>query len=126
MKLKNFKQYIRGWFPTEPKISNNWSKNRIGIAISVMVSFSLIIYFLLNSSTIFVVGEQKIMKIAIDYIEENYGTDYVINGEVSNNSVTEHTQEGDVVYSYPTASFRTPSDYYESGQLVNVIQTQKK
>jgi len=121
MKLKNFKQYIKGWFPTEPKISNNWSKNRIGITLSVMVSFSLIIYFLLNSSTIFVVGEQKIMKIAIDYIEENYGNDFVINGEVSNNSYTEHTQDGDIVYSYPTASFRIPADYYESGQLVNVM-----
>jgi len=121
MKLKNFKQYIRGWFPTEPKISNNWSKNRIGIALSVIISFSLIIYILLNSSTIFFVGEQKIMKIAIDYIEENYGTNYVINGEVSNHTLTESRPEGNTVYNYPTASFRIPADYYESGQLVNVM-----
>jgi len=121
MKIKNFKQIIRGWFPTEPKISNNWSKNKIGIAISVVVSFSLISYFLISSSTILLAGDQKIMKIAIDYVEENYGTDYVINGEVSNHSLTESRSGRDTIYNYPTASFRIPSDYYESGYVVNVM-----
>ena len=61
--------------------------------------------------------EQKVMKIAVAYIEENYGTDYAINGEVSNTSVT----EGGVVYNYPTASFRIPADDFEAGQYVNVM-----
>jgi hypothetical protein len=62
-------------------------------------------------------GEQRVMKIAVAYIEENYGTDYAINGEVSNSSL----KEGDVVYNYPTASFRIPSDWFEPGQLVNIM-----
>jgi hypothetical protein len=65
--------------------------------------------------------EQKVMKIAVSYIEENYGNDYVINGEVSNHTLTESGPEGDTVYNYPTASFRIPSDYFESGQLVNIM-----
>ena len=65
--------------------------------------------------------EQKVMQIAVPYIEENYGNDYVINGEVTNQSFIEHRQEGDTVYNYPTASFRIPADYQKSGQLVNVM-----
>jgi hypothetical protein len=64
-----------------------------------------------------ITDKQKVMKIAIAYIEENYGTDYAVNGEVSNSSVT----EGGVVYNYPTASFRIPSDEFEAGQYVNVM-----
>ena len=65
--------------------------------------------------------EQKVMEIAVAYIEESYGYDYVLNGEVSNQSFIEHRQEGDIVYNYPTASFRIPADYPEPGQLVNVM-----
>ena len=46
---------------------------------------------------------------------------YVINGEVRNHTFTESGPEGKIVYSYPTASFRIPSDWFESGQIVNVM-----
>ena len=66
-------------------------------------------------------NEEKVMKIAVAYIEDAYGDDYIINGEVSNQSHTEHGPEGDTDYNYPTASFRTPSSYHESGLLVYVM-----
>ncbi|MFC1487704.1 hypothetical protein ACFLRN_08475 [Thermoproteota archaeon] len=87
----------------------------ISLLVIISVSFGLLSQD--NSLT----DEQKIMKIAVDYIEENYGTDYSINGKVRNSSVTEYTQEGKTVYTYPTASFRIPSDYYESGKTVNIM-----
>jgi len=64
---------------------------------------------------------QNVMGIAVAYIEDKYGNDYVLNGEVSNQSFIEHRQEGDTVYNYPTASFRIPADYQKPGQLVNVM-----
>ncbi|MFC1486546.1 hypothetical protein ACFLRN_02500 [Thermoproteota archaeon] len=87
----------------------------LSLLVIISVSFGLLSQD--NSLT----DEQNVMKIAVDYIKENYGIDYAINGEVSNNSFTEHTQEGDIVYNYPTASFRIPEDYFESGQIVNVM-----
>ena len=59
----------------------------MSLLIIISVSFGLLSHD--NSLT----DEQKVMKIAVVYIEENYGTDYIINGEVRNSSVTENTQE---------------------------------
>ena len=87
----------------------------VSLLVIVSVSFGVLSHY--NSLT----DEQKVMKIAVAYIEENYGTDYVLNGEVSNGSLTEAGPEGNTVYNYPTASFRIPADYQESGQLVNVM-----
>jgi hypothetical protein len=95
-----------------------------------VISILLVSIILLVIVTVSIVGqpqestltdEEKVMQIAVAYVEENYGTDYAINGGVSNGSITEHTQEGDTIYNYPTASFRIPSDYYEPGQIVNVM-----
>jgi hypothetical protein len=85
--------------------------------ILVVVAVSFVVYPQGTPLT----DEQKVMKIAVAYIEENYGTDYTINGEVYNGSFGEHTQEGDTIYNYPTASFRIPADEFEPGQLVYVM-----
>jgi len=61
MKIKNIKQIIRGWFPTEPKVSNNWSKNKTIITISVLISFSLIVIFIINSSIMVFVGAYHVL-----------------------------------------------------------------
>jgi len=89
------------------------------VSVSLLAIISVSFMFQLKDNPL--TDEQKVMKIAVAYIEENYGIDYVINGEVSNHTFTESGPEGDTVYNYPTASFRIPSDYFESGQLVNIM-----
>ena len=89
------------------------------VSVSFLVIISVSFGFLSQDNSL--TDEQKVMKIAVAYIEENYCTDYVLNGEVSNGSLTEAGPEGNTVYNYPTASFRIPADYQESGQLVNVM-----
>ena len=86
----------------------------LSLLIIISVSFGLLSQD--NSLT----DEQKVMKIAVAYVEENYGTDYVLNGGVDIVHYGESGPEG-VDYTYPTASFRTPSDYNESGLLVYVM-----
>ena len=64
--------------------------------------------------------EQKVMNIAVAYVEENYGTEYNINGDVEIVHYEESSPER-VDYTYPTASFRVPADYQQSGKLVFVM-----
>jgi len=89
----------------------------------LLVIFLLVIgvSYLFQPKDNLLTDEQKVMTIAVAYIEKNYGTDYVLNGGVSNQSLTESRSGIDTVYNYPTASFRMPSDYFESGQIVNVM-----
>ena len=86
----------------------------VGLLIIISVSFGLLSPD--NSLT----DEQKVMKTAVAHIEENYGTDYSINGDVDIIHYGESGSEG-VDYTYPTASFRIPADYQQSGQLVYVM-----
>ena len=86
----------------------------VGLLIIFSVSFGLLSQD--NSLT----DEQKVMKTAVAHIEENYGTDYSINGDVDIIHYGESGSEG-VDYTYPTASFRIPADYQQSGQLVYVM-----
>ena len=65
--------------------------------------------------------KREVMNIGVNYVEENYGIDYSINGDVEFGSYTESRPEGDTIYTYPVASFRVPADYQQSGQLVNVM-----
>jgi hypothetical protein len=63
--------------------------------------------------------EQKetVMNVGIAYVEENYGTDYYINGNVT---ISTYSEGGDV-YTYPTASFIVPADLTQTGTIVNVL-----
>jgi hypothetical protein len=74
-----------------------------------------------DDSTLTEDQKEEVMNIAVAYVEENYGTDYSINGDVEVGSYTESRPEGDTVYTYPIASFRVPADYQESGLIVNVM-----
>jgi len=65
--------------------------------------------------------KEKVMNIGMNYVKENYGNDYVINGDVEVGHYLESRPEGDTDYTYPVASFRVPADYHQSGQLVNVM-----
>ena len=89
----------------------------VSVVLFTIIASSLLLQSLDDISTV----EKRVMEIAVAYIEENYGTDYTINGEVTNQSYKEHSWAGVSVYEYPTASFRIPSDYFESGQIVNVM-----
>ncbi|MFC1487610.1 hypothetical protein ACFLRN_08000 [Thermoproteota archaeon] len=62
MKIKNVDQIIQGWFPTEPKISINWSKNQTVIVLSVLISFSLIVIYIINSSAMVFVGTTSVLR----------------------------------------------------------------
>lgn len=87
------------------------------LLVSIILSVAVVLSVIGQPGESTLTDEEKVMKIAVAYIEENYGTDYTINGEVFLGSLTEQ----DTVYSYPTASFRIPSDYYRPGQTVNVM-----
>ena len=68
--------------------------------------------------------EQKetVMNVAIAYVEENYGIDYFINGNVTISTYREGGGFfGETVYTYPTASFIVPADLTQTGTIVNVL-----
>ena len=73
--------------------------------------------------------EQKetVMRIATAYVEENYGTDYVINGNITINSYSEGGGLfGENVYNYPMASFIVPTDLTQIGISVHVLVDPEK
>jgi hypothetical protein len=61
--------------------------------------------------------KEEVMNIAVAYLEENYGTDYGINGDVEVGSGGTST----TFFAYPVASFRVPADYQQSGLSVDVM-----
>ena len=66
--------------------------------------------------------KEEVMSIAIAYVEENYGTDYFINGNVTINSYREGGGLfGETVYTYPMASFIVPADLTQTGVSVHVL-----
>ena len=66
--------------------------------------------------------KEEVMSIAIAYVEENYGTDYFINGNVTISSYAEGGGLfGETVYTYPMASFIVPADLTQTGISVNVL-----
>ncbi|MBN1357727.1 hypothetical protein JW988_03065 [Candidatus Bathyarchaeota archaeon] len=68
--------------------------------------------------------EQKetVMRIATAYVEENYGTDYVIDGNITISSYSEGGGLlGETVYNYPMASFIVPADPTQTGISVHVL-----
>lgn len=68
-------------------------------------------------------GKQEIdvLAIGIKYVEETYGTDYAINGDVGESTYTEEGINGTFTYTYPTAFFRVPADWHKPGRTVNVM-----
>jgi hypothetical protein len=66
--------------------------------------------------------KEEVMSIAIAYVEENYGTDYFINGNVTINTYREGGGLfGETVYTYPMASFIVPADLTQTGVSVHVL-----
>lgn len=67
--------------------------------------------------------EQKetVMNVGIAYVEENYGADYFINGNVTISAYTEGGLFGETVYTYPTSSFIVLADLTQTGTIVNVL-----
>jgi hypothetical protein len=90
----------------------------IGITLVVNVNLEIEevtnFYFKLKLATLNEEQKEEVMNLAVAYIEENYGTDYCINGEVEVGSGGTAT----TFYAYPVASFRIPADMQQSGQLV--------
>ena len=97
--------------------------------ILVLFSVSVIALLIIGISSLFqpkkewslssLSEEQKetVMNVGIAYVEENYGTDYYINGNVT---IRTYSEGGDV-YTYPTASFIVPADLTQTGTIVNVL-----
>lgn len=112
---------IELWKVWGDEFSKMIKKHTIFLLVSAGILAIIGFSFMSQTQDNIVTEEQKVMGIAVAYIEKKYGNDYVLNGEVSNQSFIEHQQEGDTVYNYPTASFRIPADYQEPGQLVNVM-----
>jgi hypothetical protein len=58
-----------------------------------------------------------VLNTGIRYVEETYGTDYAPNGDVAEST----SGNGTGAWTYPTASFRVPADWHQSGIIVNVM-----
>lgn len=99
--------------------------------ILVLFSVSVIALLIIGISSLFqpkkewsLSEEQKetVMNVGIAYVEENYGTHYFINGNVTISTYTEGGGFfGETVYTYPTASFIVPADLTQTGTIVNVL-----
>ena len=109
--------------------------------ILFLFSVSVILLLIIGVSSLFqpkkewsLSEEQKeeVMSIAIAYVEENYGTDYFINGNVTISSYTEGGKpliifgrysglSGETTYTYPMVSFIVPADLTQTGVSVHVL-----
>jgi len=96
----------------------------IGISLRVDVNVTMKevshVYYELELATLNEKQKEDTTKIAVDYIEENYGTDYLINGHAKILSWEETRSGKEIFYAYPSLSFRVPSDYSQPGILVYV------
>ena len=70
-------------------------KHTVFLLVSVGILVIIGVSFWSQPQDNIIADEQKVMEIAVAYVEEKYGNDYVLNGEVSNQSFLEHRQEGD-------------------------------
>jgi hypothetical protein len=73
-----------------------------------------------SSASPFFSGEKQevdVLAIGKKYVEETYGTDYALNGDVSETSFSNGTGS----WTYPSASFRVPADWQKAGTLVTVM-----
>jgi hypothetical protein len=93
----------------------------VGITLKVNVNLKMEevtnFYFKLALASLSEKQKEEVMNIAVAYLEENHGIDYGINGDVEVGSGGTST----TFYAYPTASFRVPADYQQSGLIVNVM-----
>jgi hypothetical protein len=102
--------------------------------ILFLFSISVILLLIIGVSSLFQPKEdiedmtlseeqkEEVMSIAIAYVEENYGTDYFINGNVTIGSYAEGGGLfGETVYTYPMASFIVPADLTQTGVSVHVL-----
>ncbi len=113
-------------------------KKRVIIFLSLVLLVLLhvvILYSLFQPEKEWSLSEEQketVMNIATDYVEENYGTDYVINGNITISSYTEGGKpliifgryaglSGETTYTYPTVSFIVPADLTQSGISVHVF-----
>ena len=103
-------------------------KKRIVIflfSVSVILLLIIVVYSLFQPKKEWFLSEEQketVMSIAIAYVEENYGTDYLINGNVTISSYTEGGGLfGETVYTYPMASFIVPADLTQIGVSVHVL-----
>jgi len=99
--------------------------------IIFLLSVSVILLLIIGVTSLFQPKEEmalseeqkeEVMSIAIAYVEENYGTDYFINGNVTIGTYTEGSGLfGKKVYTYPMASFIVPADLTQTGTSVHVM-----
>jgi hypothetical protein len=105
-------------------------KKRVILFILVFVVFLqvVILYILFQPkkawslSSLSEEQREKVMSVAIAYVEENYGTDYYINGNVTISTYTEGGGFwGEIVYNYPMASFIVPANLTQTGVSIHVL-----
>jgi hypothetical protein len=94
------------------------------LSLGVVVSAFLIVGFSLLSAPSQLVSplsDEEVLAIGVKYVEETYGTDYTINGDVTETTYTEVGPAGEITFTYLAASFRVPADYQKPGTLVNIL-----
>jgi len=94
------------------------------LSLGVLISAFLIVGFSLLSAPSQLaspLSDEEVLAIGIKYVEETYGTDYTINGDVGETTYTEVGPAGEITFTCPAASFRMPADYQNPGTLINVL-----
>ena len=96
----------------------------IGISMRINVNVTMKevtqLHYEIELGTLNEKQKEDTTKIAVNYVEENYGTDYLINGHAKVLSWEETRSGKEIFYAYPSMSFRVPSDYSQPGILVYV------
>jgi hypothetical protein len=96
----------------------------LGITLKVIVDLEMqdetVINYDLALASLTEDQKEEVMKIAVDYVEENYGTDYSIQGDAGVDSWETGGPEGDMFHAYPSASFRVPADTSQPGMFATV------
>jgi len=97
----------------------------VGISLKVNVDLKMeevnTYYYALAFASLSEEQKEEVMNIAVGYVEENYGTDYRLNGDVEVGSGGRSRAGRMTFYAYPAASFRIPADYSQPGIIANVF-----
>jgi hypothetical protein len=98
------------------------SRKRVVLFLSFVILASVLItvgifYLSAPKKPALYISNAEVLNIGRRYVEEKYGTDYSVNGDVSEVTFS----NGTGTWTYPAASFRVPANWQQPGTLVNVM-----
>ncbi len=93
----------------------------LGASFLILGGSLLIAQIVQTQSAEHIYSNEDLLKIGIRYVEETYGTDYAINGQIANSTYELTGPNESIELEYPAASFRVPADYQKPGIIIYVM-----